>query len=407
MGARGNSGVILSQILRGFAGTVKEHAVVAHGPPRRSPKRCRPRPHGAYEAVLRRSRARSSRSSRECAEAAKVAADADGSLVEVARARARGRQAWRSTTRPSCSRCSRTPAWSTPVGRASCCCSTPPCTSSTASPCPSRRRHDGAVGAAFEAVAHRHAADGELDVSEQRYEVMYFLELDDERIDDFKQGWGAIGDSIVVVGGDGLWNCHVHTNDIGSAIEVALDLGGRPKPDPGDRPVRGGRRGARREANCRDRTFGADRRNWPAVRRAPSSRSAGRRPRRVVREARRAGRRHRWADDEPVDGRTARHGARERRPGRRAAEQQEHHPRGRTGRRALREDGVVVPTRSMPEALAALVVVRPEASAAENAVEMSSRCRVGATGEVTRAVRDSTSGAGVIVEGRLDRSGAW
>ena len=58
---------------------------------------------------------------------------------------------------------------------------------------------------------------------------MYFLELADEHIRDFKSGWGAIGDSIVVVGGDGLWNCHVHTNDIGAAIEVALDLGGRPK----------------------------------------------------------------------------------------------------------------------------------------------------------------------------------
>jgi dihydroxyacetone kinase-like predicted kinase len=58
---------------------------------------------------------------------------------------------------------------------------------------------------------------------------MYLMDLDDEQIQPFKEGWGAIGDSIVVVGGDGLWNCHVHTNDIGAAVEVALDLGGRPK----------------------------------------------------------------------------------------------------------------------------------------------------------------------------------
>ena len=77
----------------------------------------------------------------------------------------------------------------------------------------------------FEAVAHR----GADDVSDLRYEVMYFLDLDDAKIDDFKVGWGTIGDSIVVVGGDGIWNCHVHTNDIGAAVEVALDLGGRPK----------------------------------------------------------------------------------------------------------------------------------------------------------------------------------
>ena len=69
---------------------------------------------------------------------------------------------------------------------------------------------------------------GELDVSEQRYEVMFLCSLADEQIDEFKQGWGRIGDSIVVVGGDGTWNCHVHTNDIGAAIEVPLELGGRP-----------------------------------------------------------------------------------------------------------------------------------------------------------------------------------
>ena len=125
------------------------------------------------------------------------------------------------------------PASSTPAVPVSCCCSTRPSTwsAATRSPSRSRRLGDGPVGDRFDAVAHRSSADvdGELDVSEQRYEVMYFFDLADERIDEFKRGWGAIGDSIVVVGGDGLWNCHVHTNDIGAAIEVALDLDGRPK----------------------------------------------------------------------------------------------------------------------------------------------------------------------------------
>ena len=58
---------------------------------------------------------------------------------------------------------------------------------------------------------------------------MFLCDLADERIERLKQGWGEIGDSIVVVGGDGLWNCHVHTNDIGAAIEAALDLDGRPR----------------------------------------------------------------------------------------------------------------------------------------------------------------------------------
>ena len=66
------------------------------------------------------------------------------------------------------------------------------------------------------------------DVASLRYEVMYLLETDDATIPAFKDSWGAIGDSIVVVGGDGLWNCHVHTNDIGAAVEAGIQAG-RPR----------------------------------------------------------------------------------------------------------------------------------------------------------------------------------
>ena len=57
---------------------------------------------------------------------------------------------------------------------------------------------------------------------------MYLLEAPDESIPAFKDVWAGIGDSIVVVGGDGLWNCHIHTDDIGAAIEAAIDIG-RPR----------------------------------------------------------------------------------------------------------------------------------------------------------------------------------
>jgi DAK2 domain fusion protein YloV len=66
------------------------------------------------------------------------------------------------------------------------------------------------------------------DVGDFRYEVMYFLEAPDETIPAFKDVWAGIGDSIVVVGGNGLWNCHIHTDDIGAALEAALDAG-RPR----------------------------------------------------------------------------------------------------------------------------------------------------------------------------------
>ena len=61
-----------------------------------------------------------------------------------------------------------------------------------------------------------------------RYEVMYLLEAPDESIPPFREVWAGLGDSIVVVGGSGLWNCHIHTDDIGAAIEAAIEAG-RPR----------------------------------------------------------------------------------------------------------------------------------------------------------------------------------
>jgi DAK2 domain fusion protein YloV len=66
------------------------------------------------------------------------------------------------------------------------------------------------------------------DASNLRYEVMYLLEAPDETLPAFRNTWSTIGDSIVVVGGDGLWNCHIHTNDIGGAVEAGIDAG-RPR----------------------------------------------------------------------------------------------------------------------------------------------------------------------------------
>lgn len=81
------------------------------------------------------------------------------------------------------------------------------------------------------AELHRHLdaedrADHDAhDPSGTRYEVMFLLAAPDENIDVFKTAWGALGDSIVMVGGDGLWNCHIHTDDIGPVIEAGIDAG--------------------------------------------------------------------------------------------------------------------------------------------------------------------------------------
>jgi DAK2 domain fusion protein YloV len=58
-----------------------------------------------------------------------------------------------------------------------------------------------------------------------RYEVMFLLDAPDAEIPSFRAAWDALGDSIVVVGGEGIWNCHVHTDDIGAAIEAGVDVG--------------------------------------------------------------------------------------------------------------------------------------------------------------------------------------
>ncbi len=78
--------------------------------------------------------------------------------------------------------------------------------------------HDAAPAAV---TAHMRSGD----VSLLRYEVMFLLDADDGTVPALKGAWGALGDSIVVVGGDGLWNCHVHTNDIGAAIEAGIEAG--------------------------------------------------------------------------------------------------------------------------------------------------------------------------------------
>jgi uncharacterized protein len=57
------------------------------------------------------------------------------------------------------------------------------------------------------------------------YEVMYLLDAPDDKIGDFRQTLAGLGDSVVVVGGDGLWNVHVHTDDVGAAIEHGIDIG--------------------------------------------------------------------------------------------------------------------------------------------------------------------------------------
>ncbi|MCG5214482.1 DAK2 domain-containing protein [Streptosporangium soli] len=57
------------------------------------------------------------------------------------------------------------------------------------------------------------------------YEVMYLLDAGDAAVARLREDLDGLGDSLVVVGGDGLWNVHVHVDDAGAAIEAALRVG--------------------------------------------------------------------------------------------------------------------------------------------------------------------------------------
>ena len=219
MGARGNSGVILSQILRGIAGVVATHDGfdAASGPEALSAASA-----AAYEAVMRPVEGTILTVVREASEAAVVASKDGGDLVTVLEAaRAQGADAL-----------ARTPemlpvlkeAGVVDAGGAGFLLFLDVLLHVTdGRPVPLPTEVEGPV---FTEPLPGHDTGGEHgDVSDLRYEVMYFLEAADDAIPAFKDVWAGIGDSIVVVGGDGIWNCHIHTDDIGASIEAAIEIG--------------------------------------------------------------------------------------------------------------------------------------------------------------------------------------
>jgi hypothetical protein len=74
-------------------------------------------------------------------------------------------------------------------------------------------------------VPHVEHASDELSADGPAYEVMYLLDTEDDRAPRLRERLGELGDSVVVVGRDGLWNVHVHTDDVGGAIEVGMEAG--------------------------------------------------------------------------------------------------------------------------------------------------------------------------------------
>ena len=64
------------------------------------------------------------------------------------------------------------------------------------------------------------------DTSGPGYEVQYLLDSTEDRVRVLRGRLGALGDCLAVVGtGEGTWNVHVHVDDVGAAIEAGIDAG--------------------------------------------------------------------------------------------------------------------------------------------------------------------------------------
>ncbi|MEV7340145.1 DAK2 domain-containing protein [Streptomyces sp. NPDC093544] len=57
------------------------------------------------------------------------------------------------------------------------------------------------------------------------FEVIYLLEAADAAVARLRDRLDRLGNSLVVVGGDGLWNVHVHVDDAGAAVEAGVEAG--------------------------------------------------------------------------------------------------------------------------------------------------------------------------------------
>ena len=401
MGARGNSGVILSQILRGLAATMRTNT-----PPTATKvaDALKAASVAAYEAVLKPIEGTILTVVRETADAAQRAAHDGATLAAMLHvARAAGRTALANT--PEQLPVLKDAGVVDAGGAGFLLLMDSALHVVDGEPLPEPEEGGGPSAEQLERVMQRGANDGVVDVSELRYEVMFLLNIEDAKSKAFMEAWGKIGDSIVVVGGDGLYNCHVHTNDIGAAIEAPLELGGKPfKIRVTDLFEEVAEEHAQREAELGVANTTPVRR--PAVKQLPPVNCA------VVAVCSGDGLAELFGQMNVqgvvTGGQTMNPSTAE------LLDAVEHMnaqqvvilpnnkniiPVANQINALTKKDVRVVPTCSMAEALAALVFYDPEADAAVNAEAMTDAAEAVATGEITQAVRDTNTDVGPVKNG--------
>ncbi|MFD3803730.1 DAK2 domain-containing protein [Streptomyces sp. NPDC058611] len=219
VGARGNSGTILAQLLRGVADVLGDEPG-ARGPGRLLAQALTRAAESAYAAVAHPVEGTMLTVATAAARAGEAAGAAAGTAAEVARAAYDGAR----------DALAQTPGQLAVLGRAGVV---------DAGGC-------GVVavlGALWQALSGQEPAAepvrGRAVPVPRRtepcangqdgpaYEVIYLLEASDAAVADLRARLDGLGDSLVVVGGDGLWNVHVHVDDPGAAVEAGV-VAGRP-----------------------------------------------------------------------------------------------------------------------------------------------------------------------------------
>lgn len=245
IGARGNSGTILAQLLRGMAEVLaaedaRDTADEPVGPAR-----------AAGDArALRRALRRAAESAYEA-----VAHPVEGTVLTVATAAADGaagaaddcRSVVRAAYRSARTALEATPRQLAVLGRAGVVDAggrglvavlgalVEACTGER--PAPALPGPSGAAGSpgpvgSAEQMAPVGSVESVESVEEcedgvggPAYEVIYLLEATDPAVERLRARLDGLGDSLVVVGGDGLWNVHVHVDDAGAAVEAGVEAG--------------------------------------------------------------------------------------------------------------------------------------------------------------------------------------
>ncbi|MFJ2819601.1 DAK2 domain-containing protein [Streptomyces toxytricini] len=217
IGARGNSGTILAQLLRGVAdglgdppGDRGPGRLLAHALTRAAQE--------AYQAVAHPVEGTMLTVAAAAARAAEAAA---GTAADVARAAYDGARAALADT----------PRQLAELGRAGVVdaggCGLVAVLGALWQALSGQEPETAAVGgpAAAPAVQQPAPCGAVEEPDGPAYEVLYLLEAAEPAVARLREHLDGLGDSLVMVGGDGLWNVHVHVDDPGAAVEAGVEAG--------------------------------------------------------------------------------------------------------------------------------------------------------------------------------------